>query len=145
MGFRGIAGIAGVAAGTALAVVWFQVAQAAGEIEEGQRSFARYCAACHGADGTGNGPLAAELRTRPADLTRIRARNAGRFPYSKVRETIDGRRETSVHGPRDMPVWGKRFAEAAGGGTGSEIRVDAEITALLAYIDSIQRQAEPER
>ena len=31
--------------------------------------FATVCATCHGADGTGNGPAAASLPTRPRDYT----------------------------------------------------------------------------
>jgi len=34
----------------------------------GRDSFDRYCAACHGVDGRGTGPVASALRTRPADL-----------------------------------------------------------------------------
>jgi putative copper resistance protein D len=35
----------------------------------GERQFAQTCAACHGAQGRGDGPLAASLSIRPADLT----------------------------------------------------------------------------
>lgn len=41
----------------------------AGSIARGQTLFARYCVACHGPNGEGNGPAAAALRIRPADLT----------------------------------------------------------------------------
>ena len=41
----------------------------AGSIVRGQALFARYCVACHGPNGEGNGPAAAALRVRPANLT----------------------------------------------------------------------------
>ena len=37
----------------------------------GHRYFVRYCSACHGAEGGGDGPAAAALQSPPADLTRI--------------------------------------------------------------------------
>ena len=46
----------------------------------GAASFQQYCASCHGTDARGNGPAAAALRTRPADLTRIAARRGPEVP-----------------------------------------------------------------
>jgi putative copper export protein len=42
---------------------------AAASIVRGQALFGRNCVACHGQEGAGNGPAAASLRIRPADLT----------------------------------------------------------------------------
>ena len=36
---------------------------------DGYHIFRTNCFVCHGADGTGDGPLASKLETRPADLT----------------------------------------------------------------------------
>ena len=41
----------------------------ASAIVEGAQAFAAHCAQCHGARAKGDGPLAARLATRPADLT----------------------------------------------------------------------------
>jgi putative copper export protein/mono/diheme cytochrome c family protein len=41
----------------------------AAAITHGQVLFARNCVACHGPEGEGNGPAAAALRIKPADLT----------------------------------------------------------------------------
>jgi mono/diheme cytochrome c family protein len=41
----------------------------AASIVRGQALFGPNCAACHGADGDGNGPAASGLRIKPADLT----------------------------------------------------------------------------
>ena len=39
-----------------------------------------HCAACHGPEGKGNGPAAAALKTKPADLTILTKNNGGKFP-----------------------------------------------------------------
>lgn len=41
----------------------------ASSIVAGQAVFAQHCAGCHGAAGRGDGPVAASLQVRPADLT----------------------------------------------------------------------------
>jgi mono/diheme cytochrome c family protein len=71
--------------------------------------FVRYCAACHGEDGRGNGPAKASLRRPPPDLTRL-ARD-GRFREAELMDVVDGRRVVAAHGTREMPVWGAVFDE----------------------------------
>ncbi|MFN4203405.1 MAG: c-type cytochrome [Tabrizicola sp.] len=56
----------------------------------GAEDFATYCAACHGTAGKGDGPGAEGLDRRPADLTRIAARNGGVFPGTRVMAKIWG-------------------------------------------------------
>jgi mono/diheme cytochrome c family protein len=77
----------------------------------GRLEFQYGCAACHGPDGKGNGPLAvAEQLTRsPPDLTLLAKSNGGVFPVRAVYDIIDGRREIKAHGTRAMPVWGYRY------------------------------------
>jgi putative copper export protein/mono/diheme cytochrome c family protein len=41
----------------------------AASVVRGQAAYARNCVSCHGGDGAGDGPAAAGLRIRPADLT----------------------------------------------------------------------------
>ena len=41
--------------------------------------FLSKCAACHGADGKGAGPLSATIKQKPADLTILAKRNNGVF------------------------------------------------------------------
>ncbi len=64
------------------------------------------CAACHGAEGKGDGPAAAQLVTPPSDLTRIARRNGGVFPAEQVYEKIEGLAMPQAHGTREMPIWG---------------------------------------
>jgi hypothetical protein len=80
------------------------------DADAGRMEFLNSCSACHGADGKGNGPLATELKTRPADLTALAKKNGGVFPLNAVYETIDGRRRIGSHGTREMPIWGTRLA-----------------------------------
>jgi mono/diheme cytochrome c family protein len=103
---------------------------------KGKVIFERYCAVCHGKDGTGNGPLATELRKPPTDLTRLAATNGGVFPLEAVTKTIDGRGTTRAHGAPDMPVWGEVFGQTAGTGAPS---VESAVARIAHYIWSIQR------
>jgi mono/diheme cytochrome c family protein len=68
------------------------------------------CAPCHGDDGKGNGPLRADLKTAPPDLTILAKRNNGVFPFKSIYEIIDGRQKVLAHGTRDMPIWGMRYS-----------------------------------
>jgi len=73
--------------------------------------FENYCAACHGKSAKGDGPAAAALKKAPADLTKISARNGGKYPEVQVKRYIDGLDEVAAHGSRDMPLWGALFRE----------------------------------
>ena len=79
---------------------------------EGAKIFRYYCAACHGADGRGNGPASAALKHAVPDLTLISQRNGGKFPYQRVKQIIEGREPGPLaHGDREMPIWGPIFQE----------------------------------
>ncbi len=79
---------------------------------QGPDLFRAYCGSCHGADGKGKGPAASSLKSAPADLTKISARNGGKFPFLKVQEIIAGQAPVVVsHGNREMPVWGPIFSQ----------------------------------
>src|SRR5689334_13664290 len=59
----------------------------------GQQYFVRYCSACHGMTGRGDGPAAPALRTPPADLTRIAQRLGRRWHLKQFchTQTLDRR------------------------------------------------------
>jgi len=108
----------------------------------GQQYFVRYCSACHGVTGRGDGPAAPALRTPPADLTRIAQRHGGRFPAAEIAAYIDGRTVVLVnraHGSREMPIWGERFGETAGGGSVDEEVVRGNFLVLIEYLQSLQQ------
>lgn len=108
----------------------------------GQDLFRVYCAACHGASGHGDGPLAANMKRPPRDLTRFAIRNGGGiFSTTLITRIIDGRTPVKGHGGPDMPVWGDAF-KASGTGL-SEESVKERIAKLAEYIQEIQQRPAP--
>jgi mono/diheme cytochrome c family protein len=78
---------------------------------DGKADYLKFCASCHGETGKGQGLEAKLLKAPPADLTRLTERNNGVFPIARTYAMIDGRIEVMLHGPRDMPVWGRVFEQ----------------------------------
>lgn len=109
---------------------------------EGKATFNRYCRTCHGEDARGDGPVAEYLRERPADLTKLSAKNQGVFPFERVTQAIDGRRDVGVHGPREMPVWGDALRSGSGE-PGEDAMVKRKIEELAYYLKSIQEPGSP--
>jgi mono/diheme cytochrome c family protein len=89
----------------------FMVASAAAQEQIGKQEFDQRCAVCHGADGRGDGPMAESFTTMPANLTVLSKNNGGVYPFSKVYEAIDGRRNIAAHGTSQMPLWGRYFMD----------------------------------
>jgi Cytochrome C oxidase, cbb3-type, subunit III len=79
------------------------------DINSGKVDYESHCAACHGKDGKGDGPVSMELRTKPADLTSLAKNNGDVFPGEVLYRIIDGRRTIRSHGTYEMPVWGFVF------------------------------------
>ena len=97
--------------------------------------FQFYCAPCHGRDGRGRGPVAAVLKTPPADLTKIAEKRAGTFPRADIIGFVsEGSALIPAHGTIDMPVWGPIFRSL----DSSEARTRARIDNLVSYLESIQ-------
>ncbi len=105
----------------------------------GQETFMRYCAACHGESGQGDGPVAKGLPITTPDLTRLRQRKGEQFPEDVLRKIIDGREIVIVHGTRYMPVWGYEFWVEEGADDEAQERVDVIVDNLVEYLRSIQR------
>jgi mono/diheme cytochrome c family protein len=101
----------------------------------GKEMYLAYCASCHGADGKGNGPAAAALKTPPPNLTQIAAKNGGNFPDAHIMQIIKGDSMTAAHGGKDMPVWGPVFLQMGGHDTA---QVQLRIRNLTKYLASIQ-------
>jgi mono/diheme cytochrome c family protein len=100
----------------------------------GRDSFELYCASCHGHAGRGDGPVAAALAKRPADLTTLARRYDGRYPRDAVRDFVIGRgRALPAHGTTEMPVWGPLFSALE-----SDARARVRIDNLVTYIESLQ-------
>lgn len=103
----------------------------AAKAEAGVRTFLRYCALCHGIDGTGLGPLAESLQKAPPDLTKLAERNGGTFPQERVKEIIEKGGPKS-HGMMAMLSWGKVFNEELGSDS------HKVIDELATYLQSLQ-------
>jgi hypothetical protein len=84
-------------------------ALAAEPIDVGRIQYEVTCAPCHGLKGKGDGPMKSQLVSKLPDLTVLARNNNGVFPFDKVYQIIDGRREIPAHGTREMPVWGRAF------------------------------------
>jgi len=111
----------------------------------GGELFDQFCAACHGPEARGDGPVAPSLNVLVPDLTRLAERNGGEFPAADVREVIDGRAVVVAHGPRTMPVWGYEFWIEEGADIEAEAEARELIERLVRYLESIQRDTEPGR
>ena len=106
----------------------------------GQDLFRRYCVACHGASGRGDGALAAQLDVAPADLTRLSARDGGRFPRDHVMETVYGYPGKYRQGA--MPEFGALLAgpvRLVRSEDGEMMRTPSGLIALSGYLESLQR------
>jgi mono/diheme cytochrome c family protein len=99
---------------------------------DGPQMFQSYCAACHGKTGKGDGPAAAALKTKPADLTTVAKRHGGTFSNKDFEDKVNGV-AVAAHGSTEMPVWGPIFRDLAGN---DKLRVYN----LKQYIDSIQEK-----
>ncbi len=106
-------------------------------LSAGRGTFNQFCAPCHGADGTGHGPIAPDLLTLPADLTQVNRRNNGAFPLATFEALLTRatRLQTPVHGSEQMPIGGHMFLSI----DSTETLARARVANLLAYIESIQQ------
>ena len=126
----------GIAAAFPLLRAPLQTAPENDPVARGGQSFRYYCASCHGLEGRGDGPAAKSLRTPPTDLTRIQ-KYGEPFPSLRVYNAIDGTRDVTAHGNREMPVWGRRFRQTMGKAA------EEELQNLVRFIESIQAEAAP--
>ena len=101
----------------------------------GSVSFDLYCASCHGRGGRGDGPTAAALKTKPADLTLLSRGNRGAFPRERVLDFIEGSSRAAGHGSPEMPVWGPTLRAL----DASDARVTVRLQNLVAFVESIQQ------
>jgi mono/diheme cytochrome c family protein len=104
-------------------------------IDFGEMAYRTSCADCHGTDGRGDGPRAAELKVKPADLSIEAKNNNGEFPFDQVYDIIDGRKPDIAAHPRHMPAWGQAFLSF---GPDSQGIPRNRITAIIGYLKGLQ-------
>lgn len=125
---------------TAVMIAFCGLPVQAQELSAGAREFRDACAFCHGTDATGRGPLAEYLSVPPADLTLLKQKNGGTYPFGAVLASIDGRAQVRTHGS-DMPAWGDRFRSETQDGTGfaAEILAVGRMASIVQYLETIQK------
>ena len=97
---------------------------------DGAEMYQAYCASCHGKTGKGDGPAAAALKAKPADLTELTKVHPGGLSQKDFVDRLQGANMPSAHGSSPMPVWGP-VLRALGN---DQLR----IYNLKKYIDSLQ-------
>jgi len=108
-------------------------------IAEGERTYGRLCAECHGPDGSGASDAATALGVTPPDLRAIAVRRAGRFDRAEISEWIEGRFLPEAHGTRRMPVWGERLSKEYEWYVEGDTLIGATLDPLVAYLQSLQQ------
>lgn len=105
---------------------------------DGASIFRHYCAACHGLDGRGNGPVSEALKRKVPDLTRLSLRNHSSFPAIHVRTVIMFGEDDLLpaHGSKEMPIWGPIFHEIEFDQDLGNVRLEN----VTEYLESIQRK-----
>jgi len=113
----------------------------AAERPNGTQLFMNHCAACHGADAEGGGPVAAVMQTTVPNLRTLAQRNGGTFPADSVTAYIDGREVKAAHGDRQMPIWGDVFRGPEQATAQRTVR--ERIAALVEFLKGIQYPPRP--
>jgi mono/diheme cytochrome c family protein len=125
-----------------VAPVMLGIAAAADEAQPGRAAYLRYCGACHGPEGKGDGVAGSLMQPKPIDLTMLASRHGGEFPMEQVVRSIDGRQALRAHGTPTMPVWGEVLSEELGSGDKQrppiERRVQGRIFLIADYLRTIQ-------
>ena len=111
------------------------------DVPTGRADFGDFCASCHGLSGKGDGEAAAHLERKPADLTRIAARNGGTFPGTQVMAKIWG--YTGGHdGTSPMPQFGLLLQGELvpyDGGDGIASPTPVRLVQIAEYLKTLQK------
>jgi len=124
--------------GSTLALTLTLGASAFAADDLGPRLYFNHCAACHGQDGEGTGPVAASMRVAVPNLRSLAERNGGGFPRDEVAAYVDGRTAKAAHGDRLMPIWGDVFKGADQDADDRTVR--RRIDAIVDFISTLQYQ-----
>lgn len=108
----------------------------------GKELYERFCSACHGVGGRGDGPVAASLKVEVPDLTLIARRAGGSYPRDRIARIIDGRYIIAAHGSRTMPVWGEDLTRAELGNPDAPRATALVIDRLADYVWLLQKASD---
>lgn len=122
-------------------------------VAQGRQMYLKYCSACHGPGGKGDGVVGAMMTPKAPDLTLIAKGNNGKFPFYEVMQAINGRspdaqdQDTSIpgvpraHGDPAMPVWGEIFSKdelSKGTSLDLQLQTTGKIMMITEFLQSIQ-------
>ena len=107
------------------------------DLAAGRRLYMEHCAACHGVDADGHGPLEHELAKPAADLRVLAKKYGNPLPDDQIARFMDGRADVKAHGPRDMPVWGWEMWRSSEG-NGNPNEVSEPVSQIVRYVQPIQ-------
>ncbi|MEH7827229.1 c-type cytochrome [Gemmobacter denitrificans] len=108
------------------------------KVPTGAEDFATYCAACHGEDGRGTGPVASTLEGRPADLTRLSGKDG--FPMTRVMSKIWGytRDKDGAMMPQFAPLLDGEQMVLFDSGDDIDTPTPLRLVQLAEYVKSLQ-------
>ena len=107
-------------------------------LSSGRASYQQFCAACHGLNGKGGGPVASLLLEAPADVTQISRRRNGAFPQADLEALLLARSRASLPQamPRHMILFGPIFLSM----DSDPAFARAQVAELLTFIESMQEE-----
>jgi mono/diheme cytochrome c family protein len=105
-------------------------------VTDGKQMYQNYCTTCHGVTGIGNGSAAPALKTVPANLTLLTAKNNGVFPGEHVGAVLQFGATNPAHGSADMPIWGDLFSTL---GPDGRDQAKLRIRNLTDYLKTLQK------
>src|ERR1051325_495677 len=106
----------------------------------GRKFYLRYCSACHGEGGKGDGVVSQAMQPKPADLTQLAKKASGKFPFYDVIRIIDGRETVRAHGDSNMPVWGDLFRAEEGSSAEAQAVARGKVVLIADYLESVQQK-----
>ncbi|HXQ22490.1 MAG TPA: c-type cytochrome [Candidatus Acidoferrales bacterium] len=115
------------------------VTRAADAPPPAKAAYTKYCGACHGAEGKGDGVVSGFLRPPPTDLTQLAKKAGGKFPFKQTMDAIDGTTSVRAHGDPNMPVWGESFRREVPDAN-PQARARGKLMLITQYIESIQQK-----
>lgn len=104
----------------------------------GKQLYGKYCSACHGPGGKGDGVVSQLMTVKPTDLTLLAKKGNGKLDLHDLVRVIDGRETVRAHGDSDMPVWGEVFTAEEGDAPDRHAVARGKVILIADFIESIQ-------